>query len=129
MAVEVLSFVNEGLGHSSSMADLGDGTAVVIDLAERGTTFLAPAASRLDRNYQGLGDGEVVEVGRFRLEAIATPGHPPDHLSYLLSDERGPVAGTEPPPSGANGSATRCSRWTRTTSSPVVATGIALASG
>ena len=33
----------------------------------------------------------MVQVGRFRLEAIATPGHTPDHLAYLLSDEQGPV--------------------------------------
>jgi rhodanese-related sulfurtransferase len=37
-------------------------------------------------------DGEVLAVGRFRLEVIATPGHTPDHLAYLLHGEAGPVA-------------------------------------
>lgn len=129
MASQIASFVNEGLGHSSYLVDLGDGTTLVIDpariptaqvacaaerglriaytadththadyvsgspdLAARGATFLAPAAARLNRDYVGLVDGEVVEVGRYRLGAIATPGHTPDHLSYLLSDDGGPVA-------------------------------------
>jgi hydroxyacylglutathione hydrolase len=128
MRADIASFVNEGLGHSSYVVDLGDGTALVIDpariptaqlahaaehglvvaytadththadyisgspdLAARGAMFLAPAAARLDRVYEGLADGDVVEMGRYRLEAIATPGHTPDHLSYLLSDDEGPV--------------------------------------
>lgn len=129
MAVEIVSFVNEGLGHSSYLVDLGDGTALVIDpariptaqvahaaerglriaytadththadyisgspdLAMRGAVFLAPAAAGLDREYRGLTDGDLVDVGRYRLEAVATPGHTPDHLAYLLSDDAGPVA-------------------------------------
>jgi hydroxyacylglutathione hydrolase len=128
MRADIASFVNEGLGHSSYMVDLGDGTALVIDpariptaqlahaaehglvvtytadththadyisgspdLAAQGATFLAPAAAQLDRDYQGLIEGDVVEMGGFRLEAIATPGHTPDHLAYLLSDDQGPV--------------------------------------
>ncbi len=129
VASKIASFVNEGLGHSSYLVDLGDGTALVIDpariptaqigyaderglriayaadththadyisgspdLAARGATFLAPAAAGLDREYRGLADGEIVEVGRYRLEAIATPGHTPDHLAYLLSSDAVPVA-------------------------------------
>jgi glyoxylase-like metal-dependent hydrolase (beta-lactamase superfamily II)/rhodanese-related sulfurtransferase len=129
VGVEITSFVNEGLGHSSYLVDLGDGTALVIDpariptaqvqhaaaaglcishtadththadyisgspdLAATGATFLAPAAAALDRDYRGLVDGDVVEVGDYRLEAIATPGHTPDHLSYLLGDDSGPLA-------------------------------------
>lgn len=129
MTVEIMGFVNEGLGHSSYMVDLGDGTALVVDpariptaqvasaverglriaytadththadyisgspdLAARGATFLAPAAAALEREYHGLVDGDIVDVGCYRLEAIATPGHTPDHLSYLLSDDTGPVA-------------------------------------
>ena len=129
MAVEIVSFVNEGLGHSSYLVDLGDGTALVIDpariptaqvahaaerglriaytadththadyisgspdLAMRGAAFLAPTAAGLDREYRGLTDGDLVDVGRYRLEAVATPGHTPDHLAYLLSDDAGPVA-------------------------------------
>lgn len=129
MKVDIVPFVNEGLGHSSYLVDLGDGTALVVDparmptaqeehaaaaglvvayaadththadyisggpdLAARGATFLAPAAARLDLDHRGLRDGDVVEMGRYRLDAIATPGHTPDHLAYLLADEGGPVA-------------------------------------
>jgi glyoxylase-like metal-dependent hydrolase (beta-lactamase superfamily II)/rhodanese-related sulfurtransferase len=129
MDLSIVSFVNEGLGHSSHLIDLGDGTALVIDparmptaqrdhardaglaiaftadththadyisgspeLAVDGATFLAPADALLAHSYTGVRDGDVITVGRFRLEAIATPGHTPDHLAYLLHDDDGPVA-------------------------------------
>jgi glyoxylase-like metal-dependent hydrolase (beta-lactamase superfamily II)/rhodanese-related sulfurtransferase len=125
----ITAFVDEGLGHSSYMVDLDDGTALVVDpariptaqlevaaqkglriaftadththadyisgspdLAARGATFLAPAAARLERDYAGLSHGDEVDVGRYRLRAIATPGHTPDHLAYLLLDGGDPVA-------------------------------------
>jgi glyoxylase-like metal-dependent hydrolase (beta-lactamase superfamily II)/rhodanese-related sulfurtransferase len=128
MDVAITSFVNEGLGHSSHLIDLGDGTALVIDparlptaqrdharaagltiaftadththadyvsgspeLAAGGATFLAPAAAGLAHEHRGLVDGDVVDMGRYRLRAIATPGHTPDHLCYLLSDDSRPV--------------------------------------
>jgi len=128
MDVQIASFLSEGLGHSSHLVDLGDGTALVIDparlpsaqihhaalagltvaftadththadyisgspdLAVGGATFLAPAAAGLTHPHQGVADGDVVQVGRYRLEVIATPGHTPDHLAYLLSDDSGPV--------------------------------------
>ena len=47
------------------------------ELAADGATFLAPAAARLAHPYTGVRDGDVIAVGRFRLEAIATPGHTP----------------------------------------------------
>jgi glyoxylase-like metal-dependent hydrolase (beta-lactamase superfamily II) len=128
MERRIVSFVNEGLGHSSHLIDLGDGTALVIDparlpaaqrahaaaagltiaftadththadyisgspeLAADGATFLAPADAQLAHPHEGARDGDVVSVGRYRLEVIATPGHTPDHLAYLLHDESGPV--------------------------------------
>jgi glyoxylase-like metal-dependent hydrolase (beta-lactamase superfamily II)/rhodanese-related sulfurtransferase len=54
------------------------------ELVARGSRFLAPANGRLAVAHEGLRDGERVEVGPFVLEAIATPGHTPDHLAYLL---------------------------------------------
>src|SRR5262249_5987390 len=48
---------------------------------------------RLTVQHQGLDDGARVELGAFVLEAIATPGHTPDHLAYLLNARDGtPVA-------------------------------------
>lgn len=36
--------------------------------------------------HVGLRDGDVVEVGRVRLLAVHTPGHTPEHLSFLIHD-------------------------------------------
>ena len=33
-----------------------------------------------------LGDGDVVEVGEARITALATPGHRPEHLAFVVAD-------------------------------------------
>ena len=126
----IVGFVDEGIGHSSYLVDLGDGTALVVDprrvpeteraeaasrglriaftadthshadyvsgspeLAARGATFLAPEAGGLEVPHCGLRDGDQTDVGPLVLEAIATPGHTPDHLAYVLRTRDGlPVA-------------------------------------
>jgi glyoxylase-like metal-dependent hydrolase (beta-lactamase superfamily II)/rhodanese-related sulfurtransferase len=122
----IVGFVDEGIGHSSYLVDLGDGTALTVDprriperelaeaasrgltiaftadthshadfvsgspeLVARGATFLAPARGGLVTPHHGLDDGDCVTIGRFVLEAVATPGHTPDHLSYLLQTPEG----------------------------------------
>ncbi len=37
---------------------------------------------------RGLADGDVVEGTEFRLEAVHTPGHAPDHVCFHLDEER-----------------------------------------
>src|SRR5206468_4325322 len=39
----------------------------------------------------GLRDGDVLEVGGLKLVALATPGHRPEHLSYVVHNGSGPV--------------------------------------
>jgi glyoxylase-like metal-dependent hydrolase (beta-lactamase superfamily II) len=39
---------------------------------------------RLARAYSLLGDGDVVTVGAIRVRAVATPGHTPGLMSYLV---------------------------------------------
>jgi rhodanese-related sulfurtransferase len=39
-----------------------------------------------------LEDGEEVDLGGLTLRALATPGHAPEHLSYLLLDDGRPLA-------------------------------------
>jgi len=56
------------------------------ELAAFGAAILAPAASHLATAYRGLEDGEEVDFGGLTLRALATPGHTPEHLSYLLLD-------------------------------------------
>ena len=118
-----IAFVDEGLGNSSYMIDVGDGRAVVIDpsrhprpylaeaerrglqlaftvethlhadfvsgsreLAALGATVVAPAASGLELPARGLRHGERLDLGGLHLRGLATPGHTPEHLAYVLED-------------------------------------------
>jgi hydroxyacylglutathione hydrolase len=129
-SVEFVTVTDEGLGHSSHLVHLGDGTALVIDpirlpdrqrrlarergwtiswtadthshadyvsgsvdLAAEGARFLAPAAAHLEVDHHGIEPAEDVELADgIVLRAIATPGHTPEHLSYLLLANGAPVA-------------------------------------
>jgi hydroxyacylglutathione hydrolase len=122
--------VDEGLGNSAYLVELGDGRALVIDpardptpyleLARRrrlriayaaethlhadfltgtrelaaagGAQVLAPRASRLGFAHRGLEDGEELDLGGLTLWVLATPGHAPEHVGYLLVDAGRPLA-------------------------------------
>jgi hydroxyacylglutathione hydrolase len=122
--------VDEGLGNSAYLVELGDGRALVVDPARDPTPYLelvrrrrlqvayaaethlhadfltgsrelaagdgaeilGPRASRLGFAHRGLEDGEGVDLGGLTLRALATPGHAPEHVSYLLLDGPRPVA-------------------------------------
>ena len=62
------------------------------ELAARGAHLAAPVGSDLAFPYRGLGDGDQLDLGGLVLEVIATPGHTPEHLAYLLRDGARPVA-------------------------------------
>ena len=62
------------------------------ELAISGVTVVAPAAARLQFPHRGLGDGEEVDLGGLSLRALATPGHTPEHLAWLLADDTRPLA-------------------------------------
>ncbi|WP_373652126.1 rhodanese-like domain-containing protein [Schlesneria sp. DSM 10557] len=40
-------------------------------------------------NSQLVKDGDVIRVGKVKLEVLHTPGHTPEHVSYVLTDEGG----------------------------------------
>jgi hydroxyacylglutathione hydrolase len=53
--------------------------------ATDGAPILAAAGQR-EFDHRGLGDADEVDLGGLTLRALATPGHTPEHLSYLLLD-------------------------------------------
>lgn len=116
-----------GLGNTSYVTDLGDGSALVIDperdprpyleearrhglviryvaethlhadfvsgareLVDLGATLIAPKDSQLAHPHIGISDGAELGVGDLTLRVIATPGHTPEHVAYLLSEESTP---------------------------------------
>lgn len=125
----IRAFVDEGLGNSSYLLDLGDGRAAVVDptrdvggylaaaerrglsiaytvethlhadflsggreLAARGATVLAPGTAGIEWPHRAFADGDEADVGGIRLQAIGTPGHTPEHLSWLALEGSRPVA-------------------------------------
>lgn len=40
----------------------------------------------VEYEHETLEEGDVVEVGEVRIRAIATPGHRPEHLSFVIED-------------------------------------------
>jgi len=128
--IPIMSFVDEGLGHSSYLVDLGDGRALVVDpprfpdrhlaeaaahglevaytadthshadyvsggpeLAARGAEFLASSGADLVVPHRDVDPGDDIALtSELTLRAIATPGHTPEHLAYLLLDHDEPIA-------------------------------------
>ncbi len=126
---EIVALVDEGLGNSSYLVDLGDGSALVVDpvrdpapylveadkrglrvtlaaethlhadfvsgsreLASRGACVVAAGAAGLEHPHHALAAGERMEVGGLGMEVLATPGHTPEHVAYLLRDGSRAVA-------------------------------------
>ncbi len=56
------------------------------ELAARGATVVASRASGLGFPHRSLVDGDELDLGGLTLKALGTPGHTPEHLSYLLLD-------------------------------------------
>jgi glyoxylase-like metal-dependent hydrolase (beta-lactamase superfamily II)/rhodanese-related sulfurtransferase len=54
--------------------------------AATGAAIAAPARSDYQFPHRGLRDGHEIRVGSLRFVAVETPGHTPEHLSYLVFD-------------------------------------------
>jgi hydroxyacylglutathione hydrolase len=54
-----------------------------------GSALVVPGDSAITGADRELSDGEEIAVGSLRLRAIHSPGHTPEHLSYLLVDGEG----------------------------------------
>jgi hydroxyacylglutathione hydrolase len=53
---------------------------------ERGAAYVVNAREPLDFDHTGITDGESFTTGTLRVVARHTPGHTPEHLSYVLHD-------------------------------------------
>lgn len=129
MDLEPVQLLDEGLGNTAWLVDLGDGRALAVDPprdlrplraeAERrrltvafaadthlhadfisgvrqlaatdGATMLASAAGQREFDHVRLADGDEVDLGGLTLQALATPGHTDEHLSFTLLDGARPV--------------------------------------
>lgn len=131
MVLDVHRLADPGLGNSAWLADLGDGSALVVDpsrdprsvLAEAGkrrlrirwvaethlhadfvsgarelttqvpdATLLAAADAQLSYAHEPVAEGVEIDLGGVTLRPLATPGHTPEHLAYLLLDDDRPEA-------------------------------------
>src|SRR5437899_10405746 len=57
-----------------------------------GATIAASRRSELGFKHQAVDEGDELRVGDLRIRVLFTPGHSPEHVSYLLNplDGRGP---------------------------------------
>ena len=62
--------------------------------AKSGARILASADAQLEFDHQPLRDGDTLAIGEIKLTVIATPGHTPEHVSYVAEDPGRPE---EPP--------------------------------
>ncbi|MGB3683449.1 MAG: rhodanese-like domain-containing protein [Rubrobacteraceae bacterium] len=51
-----------------------------------GATIHVSGEAGVDYEHEPLSEGDTIEVGAARIRAVATPGHRPEHLSFLVED-------------------------------------------
>ena len=56
---------------------------------QHGATIYTNSKTGAEYPHQALDDGDEIYLGKATLWALFTPGHSPDHNSYLLMDEEG----------------------------------------
>lgn len=60
--------------------------------ATRGVKILAPSGANLEFDHRSLTPSESLDIGDLTITAISTPGHTPEHVSYLLLEQGEPLA-------------------------------------
>src|SRR4051812_3836173 len=56
--------------------------------AATGAEIVAPARGRYEFEHIGADDGDRFELGEYVITAMATPGHTPEHLAWLVTEAR-----------------------------------------
>ncbi len=119
----VVSIPDPGLGNTSYLVDLGDGSALMVDperdprpyleaadrlglairhvaethlhadfvsgareLVALGARLIAPRPAMIAHPHLPVDDGDELAVGDLTLRVVATPGHTPEHVAYVLSE-------------------------------------------
>lgn len=62
------------------------------ELVALGARAVLPAAAHAMWPHRPVLDGERIDLGRWRLEILPTPGHTPEHVAYLLVESGHPTA-------------------------------------
>jgi rhodanese-related sulfurtransferase/glyoxylase-like metal-dependent hydrolase (beta-lactamase superfamily II) len=62
------------------------------ELVARGVEAIVPEGARPRWAHRGIADDEVMELDGLALRALATPGHTPEHMAYVLEVDGEPVA-------------------------------------
>lgn len=63
------------------------------ELARRaGATVVLPAGSDVRFGHRAVADDDGLDVGPLRVRALHTPGHTPEHTSYLVTSGEAPAA-------------------------------------
>ena len=69
-------------------ADFVSGTTALAALT--GATAFVPAGAEVRFQHRPIAAGERLRLGGYEVEAIASPGHTPEHLSYVLRRQSRP---------------------------------------
>lgn len=62
------------------------------ELAAAGAAVAASAEGGITWPHQALAGGDEIDFGRWKLQALATPGHTPEHIAFLFRDGGQPRA-------------------------------------
>lgn len=54
--------------------------------------YVLAADARVEFEHVAVSDGQELRTGKLRVRALATPGHTPQHLCYVVADEEGDKA-------------------------------------
>lgn len=58
-----------------------------------GAEYVVPTVDDVDYGRRAVDDGDIVDAGPIRLQALHTPGHTHHHVSYVLRDRAGSTIG------------------------------------
>jgi len=71
-------------------ADFVSGSRELADAA--GAQIMASAGAQLAVDHRAVRDGDEIDLGGLMLRVLATPGHTPEHVAFVLMDGHQPVA-------------------------------------